>query len=165
MTQLAQRAMPAFSRATLRGSGADDWETPDPFFAVLDREFHFTLDAAASEGNAKCSPYFTRDDDGLARDWGTETVWLNPPYGRETGHWIRKAWEASQLGATVVSLIPVSSDTGWWHRYVMQASEIRFVEGRIRFSGSRVNAPFPCAVAVFRPGQEVCQPLIRTWPR
>lgn len=47
-----------------------DWETPQSLFDELDSEFHFTLDAAASDENAKCSTYFTAADDALSRDWG-----------------------------------------------------------------------------------------------
>lgn len=32
----------------------DDWSTPWPLFAALDREFQFTLDAAADQHNRKC---------------------------------------------------------------------------------------------------------------
>lgn len=32
--------------------------------------------------------------------------------------------------------------------------EIRFVRGRLKFGGSRNNAPFPPMVVVFRPKQE-----------
>ena len=39
----------------------------------------------------------------------------------------------------------------WWHDYVMKADEIRFVRGRLKFGGSKINAPFPSAIAVFRP--------------
>lgn len=40
-------------------SAKNDWETPQDLFDELDREFHFTLDAAASPSNAKCAKYYT----------------------------------------------------------------------------------------------------------
>ena len=128
--------------------------TPDGLFRLLDDEFHFTLDAAASALNAKCSRYFTRDDDGLGQDWGCERVWLNPPFGRGLREWLRKAWEASRGGAVVVCLVPSATDMGWWHDYVMLADEVRFIRGRIAFlaeDGSRgSNAFFPVSIVVFR---------------
>lgn len=105
--------------------------TPDGLFRKLDAEFGFTLDAAASHVNAKCDRYFTVDDDGLGRDWGTERVWLNPPFGKGLREWARKAWEASRSGALVVMLVPSATDMDWWHDYILEADEIRFICGEI----------------------------------
>jgi hypothetical protein len=76
--------------------------------------------------------------------------WCNPPY-REVGRWVRKAAEAAQAGAMVVCLLPASTDTQWWHTWVIPLAEIRLLQGRLKFSGSKTNAPFPCAVVIFRP--------------
>ena len=54
----------------LLSSNRHDWETPPDFFAELDREFHFTLDPCAEPETAKCAKYYTKEDDGLAQDWG-----------------------------------------------------------------------------------------------
>jgi phage N-6-adenine-methyltransferase len=129
--------------------------TPDALWRVLDDEFHFTLDAAASSTNAKCDNYFTRGQDGLAQDWGRERVWLNPPFGRGLREWMRKAWEASRGGALVVCLVPSSTDLPWWHEYAMRADEVRFIRGRVVFvaedGATARNAFFPCSVVIFRP--------------
>lgn len=128
--------------------------TPDRFFEKLDAEFGFTLDAAASDANAKCARYFTREDDALGQDWGTERVWCNPPFGRGLAHWARKAWEASRSGALVVLLVPSSTDLDWWHDYILEADEVRFIRGRMAFGSedlTRSNYVFPISVAVFRP--------------
>lgn len=129
-------------------SETDLWATPQDFFNLLDAEFHFELDACATDENAKCRSYFTERDNGLLQKW-TGVVWMNPPYGREIGQWIRKAYESAQEGATVVCLIPSRTDAGWWHDYCMKG-EVRFVRGRIKFGGSEWNAPFPSAVVIFR---------------
>lgn len=125
-----------------------DWETPPEVFARLDGEFHFTLDVCATRQNAKCPRYFTRKKNGLAQSWGTETCWMNPPYGREIGKWMAKAKAAARGGATVVCLVPARTDTRWWHENV---SEVRFMRGRIRFVGAASSAPFPSAIVIFRP--------------
>ena len=75
---------------------------------------------------------------------------MNPPYGRGIGVWLKKAYETSQNESTVVCLIPSRTDTKWWHDYVMQAAEIRFVKGRLKFDGHKNSAPFPSAVVVFK---------------
>lgn len=126
-----------------------EWETPQDFFEALDEEFRFNLDAAASADNAKCLRYY--DADGLGLPWKS-VVWCNPPYGTQIGKWVEKGYHEARRGATVVMLIPARTETAYWHDYVMHAAEIRFVRGRLRFSGYKVNAPFPSAVVVFRPG-------------
>ena len=46
-----------------------DWCTPQDFFDRLDAEFHFALDAAATERSAKCRKYYTPETDGLKQSW------------------------------------------------------------------------------------------------
>lgn len=135
-------------------SDSDEWTTPRAMFATLDAEFGFTLDAAATDDNALCAAYFTRERDGLAQPW-PGVVFVNPPYGHQIGRWTRKAHDEAQQGAVVVGLIPARTETEWWHRDVMRAAEIRLIRGRMRFSGQRINAPFPSAVVVWRPGEHV----------
>ena len=124
-----------------------DWETPQDLFEELDDEFHFTLDACALAWNTKHPNYFSPTDDALHSDW-QGVVWMNPPYGREIGKWMRKAYEESQKGTTVVCLVPSRTDTAWWHNYVMKG-EIRFIRGRIKFVGAKDGAPFPSAIVIF----------------
>lgn len=131
-----------------------DWETPPNLFEALAAEFGpFDLDAAATHQTAKCARYYTPEVDGLLHPWEGR-VWLNPPYGREIGKWVRKAYEEAQAGrATVTLLIPARTDTAYWHDYVMKADVIRFLRGRVRFlrDGQAASvAPFPSAVVVFR---------------
>lgn len=126
-----------------------DWPTPQFLFDALDAEFGFTLDPCASAENAKCRKFFTADDNGLEKDWTGERVFMNPPYGRQIGKWMRKAWESARGGAIVACLVPARTDTDWWHRYAMHG-EIRFFKGRLRFEGAPHGAPFPSAVVIFR---------------
>lgn len=127
------------------------WETPDEIFGELDKIHRFTLDVCAEPGTAKCERYFTKADDGLAQSWAGETCWMNPPYGREIGRWLRKAYLEAVCGTTVVCLIPARTDAAWWHDYVMRG-RVYLVRGRIRFKGAKWNAPFPSAVVVFGAG-------------
>lgn len=131
-----------------------EWRTPETIFKALNKEFSFTLDPCSDGKNAKVRRYFTRGDNGLLRSWKDETVFLNPPYS-EINQWMAKAYGAARDdGAIVVCLVPSRTDTEWWHSYAMRG-EIRFIRGRIRFSDSEDNAPFPSAVIVFRPTQFV----------
>jgi phage N-6-adenine-methyltransferase len=114
-------------------------------------EFGFTLDVCASDRTAKCARYFTPAVDGLAQDWGHEVCYANPPYGLILRRWVQKSYESAKTGATVVMLLPVRSDTVWWHTYVLPYAEIRYLEKRLKFGGSPHNAPFPCVLVIFRP--------------
>ncbi len=131
-------------------SKTDMWETPQYFFDKLNVVFRFDVDVCAVEGNAKCKQYYTPDDNGLLKSW-QGNCWMNPPYGRGIDAWITKAYEsAKQNGATVVCLVPARVDTRWWHNYCVKG-EVHFIKGRLKFGDSKNNAPFPCAVVVFRP--------------
>ena len=130
-------------------SAKKDWETPQDLFDQLDKQYHFTLDAASSDENAKCRKHFTKRDDSLTQNWGGHTVWLNPPYGRQIGRWVQKAFQESQKpNTTVVCLLPARTDTAWFHDYCVHG-RISFIRGRVRFSGCDHNAPFPSMVVVF----------------
>jgi len=134
----------------LLSSNSNEWETPQDLFEKLNEEFGFTLDAASTHENAKCKKHYTLEDDGLIKNWGGETVFLNPPYGRELPKWVKKAYLESLKGATVVMLIPARTDTEYFHDYILNKAEIRFQRGRIKFSGSKNSAPFPSMIIVYR---------------
>lgn len=55
---------------TLFSHKKDEWETPEALFQELDNEFHFDLDACASDENHKCDKYYTMAEDGLSKNWG-----------------------------------------------------------------------------------------------
>jgi site-specific DNA-methyltransferase (adenine-specific) len=135
--------MPAVAQST-------EWETPQAVFDQLNSEFQFTLDPCATPANAKCARFFTAAEDGLKQRWGG-AVFCNPPYGPALRHWMRKAFEESQLGAIVVCLVPSRTDTRWWHDYVEGKAEVRFLRGRLYYGAGTGRAPFPSCVVVFRP--------------
>lgn len=127
----------------------DSWETPGWLFDLLDQEFHFDCDAAATLENSKCDIMFTKgESDALSHHdwWGyvpgedadteVKRFFLNPPYSAgNIDRFMQKAYEESQKGALVVCLVPCATDTRWWHSYAMKAQEIRFIKGRVRLVG------------------------------
>lgn len=147
-------------------SKSEDWETPQDLFDRYNQQFNFTLDVAASKVNTKCAKFFTKEDNGLVQDWYKDVCWMNPPYGRTIGMWIKKAYQESCKGATVVCLIPSRTDTRWWHDYCMKG-EITFIKGRLKFINRSLPsykesgdfklspAPFPSAIVIFRGKHEV----------
>jgi len=145
----------------MTSSKTGEWETPRWLYDQLDAEFHFSLDPCATYENAKCSMFYTKDDDGLSKDWRGETVFMNPPYGREVGKWIKKAYAESRKPATVVvGLLAARTDTAWFHEYVMKARKVFFVRGRLRFGGANNSAPFPSMAVVWKGGTSEALPQV-----
>ena len=149
----------------MTATGIGERETPQDLFDQLNAEFHFGLDAAADEANHKCDRWLGPGGlvpDALAPDvnWHVlaegKPIWLNPPYGRGVEAWLGTAHAmALFFGATVVVLLPARTDTEWFHELVIPyAAEIRFLRGRLRFSGMEAGAPFPSMVVVYRPQHE-----------
>ena len=123
-------------------SMTDEWNTPQSLFNQLDEEFHFDSDPCPVATNT------IHKKDMLGSDWGN-VCFVNPPYSNLV-HWMKKAHKEWKKGKTVVMLIPSRTDTKWWHEYVMKADEIRFLRGRLKFSGHKNSAPFPSAIVVFK---------------
>ena len=120
------------------------------FFDKLNDEFHFDIDVCANETNHKCDTYYTKEQNGLAQEW-KGICWCNPPYGREIGKWVEKAYRSAMTGdALVVMLLPARTDTRWFHDYIYDKAQIRFVRGRLKFGDSKNSAPFPSMIVVFR---------------
>ena len=131
----------------------DYWATPQSLFNQLNEEFKFDLDVCASKDNQKCANYYDKQTDGLKQKW-QGTCWCNPPYGRaEIDKWMKKAYESSLEGATVVCLVPSTTDTKWWHDYAMKG-ELWFIKGRVKFvidGYGNKPAPFSSAIVIFKP--------------
>jgi len=134
--------------SNLYSSNKFDWATPQDLFDKLHAEFGFTLDVCATADNAKCPYFYTPADDGLSQSW-EGVIWMNPPYGRGIDKWVKKACESSKQGCLCICLLPVRSDTRWWHDYVMKSFEIRLLTRRLSFQGSNNKAPFPAAIVIF----------------
>lgn len=105
-------------------SKTDKWITPPEVYDQLNSEFNFNCDPCPIDWNEG-------DTDGLSSDWGTR-VFCNPPYS-QTEKWIKKCWEESKKGKTVVLLINAITDTKAFHEYIYNKAEVRFIKGRVKF--------------------------------
>lgn len=77
-------------------------------------------------------------------------MFCNPPYSKISA-WVEKAYRESRKDKTVVVLlIPSRTDTRYFHNFIYQRAEIRFVKGRLRFSDATASAPFPSMIVIFR---------------
>ena len=122
---------------------SDDWGTPDWLYKKLDEEFHFDLDPCPLEPKV----------DGLDIPW-SGNVFVNPPYS-QVKKWLRKARVELDSGRAkvIVFLVFANTDTAWFHDYVLGKAEIRFLRGRLKFTGKKTvghAAMRPSIVVVFR---------------
>ena len=130
-------------------SKTDMWATPQAYFDEVAKEFVFSVDVCANKENTKVNKFFSIEDNGLVQKW-EGICWMNPPYGREIGKWIKKAYESAEQGATVVGLLPARTDTKWFHTYIYGKAEIRFIKGRLKFGDCKNAAPFPSMLVIWK---------------
>ena len=127
----------------------DNWETPQDLFERYNDVFHFNTDVCADRYNHKVKHYFDKEQDGLSQRW-EGACWMNPPYGRQIGRWVAKAFtEWIENGTTVVCLLPSRTDTRWFQDYILPFAKVEFIRGRLKFGGAKTGAPFPSIIAVF----------------
>lgn len=107
----------------------NEWYTPPHIFEALGIDFD--LDPCAPPGGVEWVPAsrsYSEKDDGLTQPWEGR-VWLNPPYGPHTGHWMRRL-AAHGHG---IGLVFARTDTSWFHSVVPAADVVCFVAGRLNF--------------------------------
>ena len=129
-------------------SESPEWGTPQDLFDKLNHIFNFDLDVCATHENAKCTNYITQEQCGLATEWKGK-CFMNPPYGRTMSKWIEKAKNHNDL---VVCILPARTDTKYWQDLVMKADVVKFIRGRLKFTGANAGsgaAPFPSAIVIF----------------
>jgi hypothetical protein len=138
----------------------DEWLTPPPILEALGE---FDLDP--------CSPvdrpwdtartHYTILDNGLARPWSGR-VWLNPPYGPQTGKWLRKLAEHGDG----IALIFARTETEMFHQHAWdRADAMLFFRGRLYFhhvGGERAaaNAGAPSVLIAY--GRNNAEALARS---
>ena len=145
---------------------SDCWGTPKEFYAKLNAEYRFTLDAAADGSNHLCDRWLGPGglcDDGLSVDWGGERVWLNPPYSLATEFLAHAVKQSNENEVGSVILLPSRTDTRWFHNYVWYSAyqkphpwvkSLNFIKGRLKFVSTKEaapnSAPFPSLLVTLR---------------
>ena len=136
----------------LFSSSSDEWYTPQKLFDYLDMIFDFTLDPCANGINPlkQNIKEFTIDDDGLIQDWSNHVVFCNPPYS-QIKKWVAKCYHEYLKGTKICLLIPVRTDTSYFHDYIYNKENIKidFIRGRLKFSNCKNSAPFPSMLVYF----------------
>ena len=120
-------------RTNKNGSNNDDWETPKELYEELNKEFNFDFDPC---------PLHSKFD-GLNVKWGNSNF-VNPPYSRRLkDKFIEKGFnEWKHNNKTVVFLLPVSTDTKIFHKYIYPCEKIRFLKGRVKFKGYNTKGEY-----------------------
>lgn len=106
-----------------------DWYTPPWIFEAL--EMKFDLDPCAPPGGVPWVPaaaHYSLEHDGLSLPW-FGNVWLNPPYGKQTGQFLQRMREHAQGVALVFS----RTDTTWFHESAIFADRLLFISKRVAF--------------------------------
>ena len=122
------------------------WRTPEKLYKELNKEFQFDFDPC---------PFKTKKEDGLNKKWG-KRVYCNPPHPDIYCFILKALLEIRRKNSEiVVFLLPVRSDSDWFHDLVLpNYEEIRLIRGRIKFEkdkhGKLNNAPFPSCIIIFK---------------
>lgn len=135
----------------LFSSNYDSWTTPKDLFNKLNENFKFDIDACASDSNHLCNEYYTIENSILNKVFENKTIFMNPPYGRGIYPFIKWCYDMQHNNNEIVLLVPVRSDTKWFHDFIYnkQNVEIEFIKGRLRFGGVKGSAPFPSMLVYF----------------
>lgn len=134
--------------------------TPPEIFEPLNKEFNFTLDAAATDENALCDAYYTKEEDGSQQDWAGHTVWCNPPFDAASLQaFTSQAIRMVASGVLTALHVPAKTDQPWfhwlWERFEagIWRVEFRWIKGRVKYVGNKDTAPFPSLTVIIGPGE------------
>lgn len=107
---------------------SDRWLTPK---FIIDALGPFDLDPCGAPGWDTAAEVFTPEThgDGLALDWDGY-VWLNPPYGSQSGAWLNRLADHGNG----VALVFARTETRMFFETVWgRATSVLFIEGRLTF--------------------------------
>src|SRR5262249_58304497 len=122
-----------------QGTGENEWYTPGEYIEAARTVLgEIDLDPATSEyaqSAIGAARYFTKDDDGLSKEWHGR-VWLNPPSAQPAiAHFVAKMIQEYGAGrvTTAIMLTHNYSDAAWFQDAGSVANAVCFTRGRIRF--------------------------------
>lgn len=111
-------------------NGKEEWLTPPDIIKALG---DFELDPCASTPETRpwdtARLHYCYRDNGLIKPWKGR-VWLNPPYGTETGKWMARA----AAHGNVTALIFARTETAQFFESIWpKAKAVAFLKGRLSF--------------------------------
>lgn len=159
------------SEIVQHSSESVEWYSPEKILVPAQEVLGgIELDPASCElANkvVKAERFFTKEDDGLARSWEADSLFLNPPYGwhdypggtPRAYIWTQKLIEEYERGCVkeAILLVKAAIETEWfeplWDRVIC------FPKGRVNFwrEDGGTGAPHASAVVYFgeHPGKFV----------
>ena len=125
---------------------------PEIILSVLEVLGTIDLDPCSDGKNIPAILHYTKSDDGLQQEW-KGSVYMNPPYGRVIGVWVRKLLSEYEKGniTHAIALVPARTDTAWFRMF--RDLPWCAVKGRLKFSECKGGAPFPSAI-LYLPSSE-----------
>lgn len=138
---------------------SDEWYTPR---WIIDALGPFDLDpcAPANRPYDIAPRFFTKEDDGLTQDWGTDRVWLNPPYSRIL---LRAFVEKLAHHNHGTALLVNRTDNLMFFEVIFpHAASMLFMRNRVKFirpDGSTGNPFFGSVLIAFGPEDDT---ILRT---
>lgn len=99
------------------------WLTPLELIKPLGK---FDLDPCAFPDHQTAEKLICLPECGLVNEWKGR-VWLNPPYGKEIGKWLKKL----EQHGNGIALVFSRTDTNWFHD--LNPDAMFFIKGRICF--------------------------------
>ena len=139
-----------YSIASRKPSQSVEYGTPPDFFRKLNDIFSFQFDPCAFESNTLQMPhYYTKEDDGLLREWPSESTFINPPFGKNNGivRWIKKMRKMSEINhkTPYVMLLPARLETSWFQDELwdfgvfVELRHVYVLKGRLKFVNADKN--------------------------
>lgn len=148
----------ALLQKKVKMSLTDERATPQELFDLLDSEFHFTIDLAATPENAKCPVFFSKGENSAWKNDWVGTCFLNPPYS-DIPSWLERARHQTRLhNSTIVILLPNDSSTRYFHEYIWDKAKrdwrdgisVIFPDRRYKFGKHSNSAKFATLIVVMR---------------
>ncbi len=135
----------------------DTWLTPPEIIAACGP---FDLDPCTPDVMPwkTATERYTVQDDGLTARWAG-AVWLNPPYGPETGKWLERLANHGDG----IALVFARTETDMFFRYGWErADAMLFLRGRLHFhrpDGTRAKANAGAPSVLIAYGAECAEKL------
>lgn len=141
-----------------------DWNTPPKYVDAIKRFFNndIKLDPCSNnQSMIEADVKYILPTDGLKESWSFDTIFINPPYGRNPENkttikdWLIKGQEAFHNGSELLYLIPVATNTSHFKEIIFkEASSICFLEDtRLKFWNNgmemKKGAPMACCFVYF----------------
>jgi hypothetical protein len=116
-----------------------EWYTPKWLLDAIGLEYNLDPCSPGAGHWVPARRIFTKADNGLAQNWGTGLVFVNPPWGDHRGAvvpWLEKFLDHGNG----IMIVRAYTSSGWWYRHVWRADGILFPRGKTQFLRSDGSA-------------------------